>query len=57
MAAKVVLKHRQLHLKINQTIFLYRISGNYKKFTCTNGLFVCKAHACTTKRMQKGALF
>lgn len=22
MAAKVVLKHRQLHLKINQTIFL-----------------------------------
>lgn len=57
MAAKVMLKHRQLHLKINQTIFLYRISGNYKKFTCTNGLFVCKAHACTTKRMQKGALF
>lgn len=43
MAAKVMLKHRQLHLKINQTIFLEFLEI-IKIFTYTNGLFICKAH-------------
>lgn len=38
-----MLKHRQLHLKINQTIFLEFLEI-IKIFTCTNGLFICKAH-------------